>query len=108
MVNITISLPEETVRRMKRVVKERYGGRRGALSGLVREAVEERIDWLEAPRPKIHFKASKDGRTVAEADGIGELASKLRALDIDPRTVLISSSSPLRQVARAGLRGGRK
>jgi hypothetical protein len=32
VVNITISLPEETVKRLRKAVKERYGGRKGAMA----------------------------------------------------------------------------
>lgn len=107
MVNVTVSLPEETVRMLRRAVKERYGGRKGALSGLVREAVEEHIGSIEAVPPSAHFKGYDEERLVAEAASLDELASKLREHGIDPRAVRIVSSTPLRQVIRAGLRGKR-
>ena len=105
VVNVTVSLPDEVVRRLRRTVKERYGGRKGALSGLVKEALEERINSLEGVRPETRFKALKGERQVAEGGSIDELASKLRALEVDPRAVRIVSTTPLRQVLRAGLRG---
>jgi len=105
VVNVTISLPEETVKKLRNAVRELYGGRRGALSGLVAEAIEDRIDALKAARPSPRFVALKDGLNVAEGRSLDELASKLRALNVDPRAVRIVSSQPPGQVARAGLRG---
>jgi Arc/MetJ-type ribon-helix-helix transcriptional regulator len=105
MVNVTVSLPEEVVRNLRRTVKERYGGRKGALSGLVREALEERISSLDAAKLVTQFKAFKGERQVAEGGSLDELASRLREREIDPRAVRIVSTTPLRQVLRAGLRG---
>ena len=105
LVNVTVSLPEEVVRNLRRTVKERYGGRKGALSGLVKEALEEHISSLEAVRPATRFKAFEGGRQVAEGGSLDQLASRLREHDVDPRAVRIVSTTPLRQVLRAGLRG---
>ena len=107
MVNVTVSLPEDVVRKLRRTVKERHGGRKGAISGLVREALEERIGSLEAATPTSRFKATKDGREIAEGASLDELASKLKARGVNPREVRILSASPVRQVVRAGLRGKR-
>jgi Arc/MetJ-type ribon-helix-helix transcriptional regulator len=107
MVNVTVSLPEDVVRRLRRTVKERYGGRKGALSGLVREALEERIGTLETANPAPKFKALQDGREVSEGASLDELASKLRDRGVDPRSVRIVSTPPIREVVRAGLRGRR-
>jgi Arc/MetJ-type ribon-helix-helix transcriptional regulator len=107
MVNVTVSLPEDVVRRLRRTVKDRYGGRKGALSGLVREALEERIGSLETSTPASRFKALDGGREVAEGASLDELASKLREGGVDPRTVRIVSTTPVRQTVRAGLRGKR-
>ncbi len=107
VVNVTVSLPEDVVRMLRKTVRERYGGRKGALSGLVREALEERIGSLETVRPALRFKAFEGAREVAEAGSLDELASRLREGGVDPRAVRIVSTSPVRQVARAGLRGTR-
>jgi hypothetical protein len=107
MVNVTISLPEDVVRSLRRTVKERYGGRKGALSGLVREALEERFSSLDAARSAARFKAIEGGRELAEGGSLDELASKLAELGVDPRTVRVVSTSPVREVIRAGLRGKR-
>jgi len=107
VVNLTISLPEEVVRNLRRTVKERYGGRKGALSGLIREALEEHISSLEETNPPPRFKAFEGEMLVAEGGSLDELASSLRERAVDPRAVRIVSTTPLRQVARAGLRGSR-
>ncbi len=108
MVNLTISLPEETVRRLRKAVDERYGGRKGALSGLIKDALEERINSLEAVESIASFKAlDAGGRLVAEGGSLDVLASRLGKKGVDPRAVRIVSSSPLRRVARGGLRGKR-
>lgn len=107
MVNVTISLPEEVVRSLRKTVKERYGGRKGALSGLIKEALEERIRSIEEATPAPRFRAFEGARQVAEGANLDELASRLREKDVDPRAVRIVSTTPLRQVARAGLRGKR-
>lgn len=92
------------MRNLRRTVKERYGGRKGALSGLVKEALD-RISSLDAARPEARFKAFKGERQLAEGRSLDELASRLRQRKVDPRAVRIVSTTPLRQVLRAGLRG---
>ena len=104
---MTVSLPEDVVRSLRRTVKERYGGRKGALSGLVREAIEERISSLDTVRLAARFKALEGGREIVEGGSLDELASKLRERGVDPRTVRVVSTPPVRQVIRAGLRGKR-
>ncbi|MDW8360451.1 MAG: hypothetical protein RMK31_07730 [Candidatus Caldarchaeum sp.] len=105
MVNVTFSLSEETVRRVKRFVRERLGSRRGAISGLVEEAVNEYLDRVESQASEQLFRAYLDGRVVAESDSLELLARRLREEGVDPRSVMIISSSVLRPVVRAGLRG---
>lgn len=106
MVNLTVSLPKETVDQLRKVVRERYGGKKGAISGLVRAALEEHLSETARGPPSV-FGAYDDGRKVAEAASLDELTSKLEKLGVDPRTMRILSSTPLRQVVRAGLRGSR-
>ena len=107
MVNLTISLPEEVVRSLRKTVKERYGGRKGALSGLIREALEDHIGSLEYASPAPRFKAFEGGKQVAEGASLDELSARLKDQAVDPRAVRIVSTTPLRQVVRAGLRGKR-
>jgi predicted Holliday junction resolvase-like endonuclease len=107
VVNLTISLPEETVRRLRRTVKERYGGRKGAISGLIKEALEERMGSSENASPPATFTAYDGERRVAEGGSLDQLASMLRQRNVNPRDVRIVSTTPLRQVIKAGLRGKR-
>lgn len=88
-------------------MKERYGGRKGAISGLIKEALEERIGAQENARPPTRFIAYDGGRPIAEAAGLSQLAAALRQRNVDPRAVRIVSSAPTRQVVRAGLPGKR-
>ncbi len=104
MVNLTISLSEETARKLRRTIRDRYGSRRGALSGLVEEAVLEVLGRLETPSPKERFRALKGDKVLAEADNLDQLALSLRKLNVDPRSVRILSSTYLAAVARAGFR----
>lgn len=107
MTNITISLPEETVRLLRRTARERSGGRRGAISGLVKEALEAHIAALGTHRAALAFRAYDGPNLVAESESLDEIARTLEGRGVDPRGVRIVSSRPLRQVARAGLRGRR-
>lgn len=104
MVNLTVSLSEETVRKLRRTIRDRYGSRRGALSGLIEEAVLEAIGRFEKPSTKERFRAMKGDKVLAEADELDQLASKLKELNVDARSVRILSSSYLPAVARAGFR----
>jgi hypothetical protein len=62
---------------------------------------------LGAVNPSARFRAFEGGREVAESESLDGLASKLRERGVDPRTVRIVSTTPMRQVARAGLQGKR-
>jgi hypothetical protein len=104
LVNLTISLSEDTVRRLRRTIRDRYGSRRGALSGLVEEAIIEALGRFDAPSPRERFRALKDGKVLAEADHLDQLASELRNLNVDPRSVRILSSNYLPTLVRAGFR----
>ena len=104
MVNVTISLSEDTVRRLRRTIRDRYGSRRGALSGLMEEALVEALDRLDAPREQERFRAVRGTALVAEANDLDELAGRLKQLKVDPRAVRILSSRYLSPIARAGLR----
>jgi len=104
VVNLTVSLSEETVRKLRRTIRDRYGSRRGALSGLVEEAVLEVLGRLETPNLNERFRALKGGEVLAEADNLDQLALKLRKLNVDARSVRILSSTYLAPVVRAGFR----
>jgi hypothetical protein len=104
VVNLTVSMSAETVGKLRRAIRERYGSRRGALSGLVEEAVLQALARLETPTRTERFRALKGDSVVAEADSLKQLASRLKNLKLDPRSVRIISSVHLAPVARAGFR----
>ncbi len=104
MVNLTFSMSEETVRKLRKAIRERYGSRRGALSGLVEEAVLQVLERFETTSPAERFRALKGDKVVAEGDGLEQLASRLKQLNVDARSVRIISSVHLAPIARAGFR----
>ena len=107
MVNLTISLSEETAQKLRKTVKTRYGGRKGALSGLIEETLRERLEELDAVQSAEVFSAVRGERFLAEAASLDDLAVKLEKMSVDPRSVRIISSKKLAPVVRAGLRGRR-
>jgi Arc/MetJ-type ribon-helix-helix transcriptional regulator len=106
MVNVTFSLPEETVDRLRRIARQR--GKRGSISEVVNAALSEHLSGLEAPRQGDEFFALRGSREVARAGSLKELASKLKTRGIDARTVEIRSSMPMKPLVRTGLRGTAK
>jgi len=105
MANLTISLNDETVRRLRKTVHERYGDKKGALSGLIEESVLVRLEALERPQSPQSFRALQKKKVIAEDKDLESLAKKLEALKIDPRSVRILSSRKLPPLVRTGLRG---
>ncbi len=104
MVNLTISLSDETVRKLRKAVHERYADKKGALSGIIEESVRERLEAFEAPQVPQTFKALKGNRTIAESSDLDGLAKKLEEMKINPRSVRIVSSRKLAPVVKMGLR----
>lgn len=107
MVNVTISLSEETIRRLRKVVSERFASKKGALSGFVEDALHESLARVERAPPIQLFSALKENRVIARARSLESLASELRRLAVNPRGVRIVCTSPVAPVARAGFRGKR-
>ncbi len=105
LVNVTFSLPEETIERLRKFARLR--GKRGSISEIANAAISDHLEELEARTFKVEFRASREDKEVARAESLKVLASKLRSLDIDPRDVEIHSSIPLKPVVRSGLRGHR-
>lgn len=69
MVNITISLPEQTVRRLRRTVRETYGGRKGALSGFIKEAIDEHLIAPDGPPSHLQGDREREGNRRREQPG---------------------------------------
>ena len=106
MGTLTIVLPDELEEKIRKIVAERYGGRRGALSKLIEEALRQYLDLLEREDEQV-FYAVKMGEVVASSHSLDELAAKLRKLGVDPRSVRVISSRRVKPVVRMGLRGRR-
>lgn len=104
MVNLTVSMSAETVSKLRRAIRERYGSRRGALSGLVEQSVLRTLESFDTAIPKERFRALKGDMVVAEGDSLEQLAATLKHTKVDPRSVRIVSSVHLAPVARAGFR----
>ncbi len=103
---MTIVLDDRVERGLRERAARIHGSRKGALSASIQEAIES---WLHTPvtqenKPKRLFQASRGGKILVEAVGLRELVEKLREARIDPRSVEISSSEPLKEVARMGVR----
>ncbi|MDG6910200.1 MAG: hypothetical protein JRN08_07500 [Nitrososphaerota archaeon] len=103
MTNVTFALPERTVRRLRRRVAER-GGRKGAISELVDQALTVYLDGLDDLSRGEVFYAKRGETLVAEAASLEELVEALKARKVDWRTVLITSSAPLGPAGRLGFR----
>ena len=105
MVNVTVSMSEQTVRRLRKVVREVYGSRKGTLSSLVESAINESLDRKSNGGKPPVFRALKEGETMAEAADLQALADLLRQKGLDPRGMRIVSTSPPSSTARIGPRG---
>ena len=104
MVNVTFSLPDETVKKLREAARRAGGARKGAISELVNVAIREHLQDIESRIKHEEFRAMRGNEVVAEAVSLRELASALERRGIDPREVLILSSSPLEPSVRTGLR----
>jgi len=105
LVNVTFSLPDETVRRLREAAR-RAGRSKGAISELVDAALREHLLDVESRAKREEFRAMRGKEVLARAGSLRELASLLERRKIDPREVLIVSSTPLEPTVRTGLRRG--
>ena len=104
LVNVTFSLPEETVRRLRDAARRTGKARKGSISELVDAAVNEHLRDLESKIEHEEFRAVRGDQTVARAGSLRELTAALERRKIDPRGVLIVSSRPLEPSVRTGPR----
>lgn len=101
---MTIVLPESLALRLRRVVRERYDGRKGAISGLIADALDAYLSSSERSTQSEVFRALRGHRVVAEGSNLDELAKQLREKGLNPRDLRIISSKKLAPVAKAGFR----
>lgn len=104
LVNVTFSLPEETVKKLREAARKTGGPRKGAISELVDAALKEHLRDVESRTSNEEFRAMEGDRALAKAGTLRELAAALEKRGINPREVLIVSSSPLPPSVRTGLR----
>ena len=104
MVNVTFSLPEETIRKLRQAVGATGRAKRGSISNLVDAAINEHLREMESKAKHEEFRAIRDDKVLASAPSLRELASILKSKEINPRGLLILSSSPLPGAVRTGPR----
>ena len=104
LVNVTFSLPEDTVKRLRKAAAVAGRGRKGAISELVDAAINEHLSDIQTA-PPLRFCATKDGKVIVSAPTLMELANELKRRKLDPRDFIIESSAPLEPLVRTGLRG---
>jgi len=103
LTNVTFSLPEKTVKRLRRYARD-SGKKKGVISELVDAAIRKYLEELAAPIGRQTFTAFRGEKAVAQAKSLDELATALKSRGVDPRSVKILSSEPLEPVGRIGLR----
>jgi hypothetical protein len=104
LVNVTFSLPDATVKKLREAARHAGGRRKGAISEIVDAAVNEHLKLVDSRVKQEEFRALRGDKVLARAGSLRELASTLESRKIDPREVLIVSSSPLEPSVRTGLR----
>ncbi len=102
MPTLTIVLPEALAERLRRTVRERYAGKKGAISGVIAEALESYLARASLAAPSEVYRAFRGRRLVAEASSLDELARHLHEKGVNPRDLRIISSKKVAPVARAG------
>jgi len=103
MTNITFSLPEKTVKRLRRRAAE-GGGRKGTISEMVDAALTTYLDAADSSAMGEVFTAKKGDEIVAQAKSLKALSDELGAKGIDWRRVIILSNRPLEPAGHLGLR----
>ena len=104
MTNVTFALPDKTVRRLRKLVKE-SGGKKGAISQFVDQALTHYLDAADARDiPETWVAKGGDGVVLAESDSLESLAQMLKAKGVDWRKALITTRSPPEPLVHLGLR----
>ncbi len=76
MGTITISLDDDIERKLREIARVKFGGSKGAISKVIESALRNYFSQLEAD--VTIFRAYKDGKMIAEAKSLDELARILR------------------------------
>ncbi len=104
MPTLTIVLPETLAERLRRTVREQHGGKKGAISQIISEALDSYLNRSQPSTETELFQAYKADKKVAEASSLPELARKLRENEMSPRSLRIISTRKLAPIAKAGYR----
>ena len=94
-------LPDDLIERLRTHLRQR-GAKKGDLSRFVASAIERAL--REAQKTERTFVAVRNGREVAMAGSLAELAEELRAKGIDPVAVRVRMIPAPSELARAGAR----
>ncbi len=104
MPTLTIVLSETLAQRLRRTVRELYGGKKGAMSQIISEALNAHLNRTQPSTQIEHFQAYKADKKIAEASSLPDLAKQLREKEISPRSLRIISTRKLAPLAKAGYR----
>lgn len=105
MGTITVVISDELEKEIRKIISREGRQRKGALSQLVETALRTYLETLKTRQTT--FKAIKDGKVVAQAENLEQLAAQLKKAAIDPRQVRIIATPQPKTRKRIGLRGTR-
>lgn len=103
MGTITVSIDDKLAEKLRKTAEKLYGSRRGGMSKIVENALRNYLSMLEREEETV-YQALKEGKVVAEAKTLSELASKLKKLGIEPRGLRIVRKTGVKKRVRAGYR----
>lgn len=92
------------MKNLREAARRAGGSRKGAISELVNTAIQEHLKEVGSKARHEEFRAVRGDEVLARAGSLRELASALKRRRVDPRKVLILSTSPLEPSVRTGLR----
>lgn len=105
MGTITVVISDELEKEVRKIISREGRQRKGALSQLVENALRTYLETLKTRQTT--FKAIKDGKVVAQAENLEQLAAKLKKSGINPRQVRIIATPQPKTRKKMGLRGTR-
>jgi len=101
---ITISLNDEVERLLRKLAKELYGNKKGALSKVIETAIKDMAAKKQYTEKQTTYRAYKNNKLVVEASTLDELAKKLDQKGVDPREVRILAGEEVKPRAKIGYR----
>ena len=102
MGTITISLDNDIKKELRETARKLHGSNKGAISKVIEDALKNYFSSLK--RENKLFRAYKDDKLIAEAESLDKLAETLHKKGVDPRTVKIISSEPIKPIIKSGWR----